>query len=88
MEQRIFKCPNCGAPAKGDTCEYCGTPFNSAYGNSDNIILRINGKEVAQCYLSSVRYEDCPSYITGRDVYGRMVSPTVAIKRIFTLVEK
>jgi hypothetical protein len=22
-------CPNCGAPAEGLTCEYCGTPFES-----------------------------------------------------------
>lgn len=30
--QRILKpvpnCPNCGAPIKGSTCEYCGTTFS------------------------------------------------------------
>ena len=87
MEQRIFKCPNCGAPAKGDTCEYCGTAFSTAYGNSRNIILKIDGQEVAHCYLGSVRCEQILN-MTGVDIHGRISSPRVETKRVFTLIEK
>lgn len=26
-EDRLYNCPNCGAPITGDKCEYCGTMF-------------------------------------------------------------
>lgn len=26
-EERLYNCPNCGAPITGDKCEYCGTVF-------------------------------------------------------------
>ena len=26
-EQRVRRCPSCGAPGRGDSCEYCGGPL-------------------------------------------------------------
>ena len=27
----MINCPNCGAPIKGNVCEYCGTVFKDRY---------------------------------------------------------
>ena len=27
----MTNCPNCGAPAKGSRCEYCGTPLEDRF---------------------------------------------------------
>ena len=44
--QRVLKpisnCPNCGAPIKGPTCEYCGTMFSADNVNSPTIRDVIN----------------------------------------------
>mgnify|MGYP004732899235 CR=1 FL=1 len=58
LKSRISKCPNCGAPVTGDTCEYCDTIFspdkesktiivNNYYGSSAKDEIRSNAGFVA-----------------------------------------
>lgn len=40
----MTNCPNCGAPAKGSRCEYCGTPLERetvAYYGDNRIVMEL-----------------------------------------------
>ena len=41
----MTNCPNCGAPAKGSRCEYCGTPLERetvAYYADNRIVMELD----------------------------------------------
>lgn len=45
-----MNCPNCGAPLKGGTCEYCGTltevPLSVMLGKKVSIVFEYDGRKV------------------------------------------
>lgn len=46
-----LNCPNCGAPIKGDECEYCGTVFRQRKNEEENtILLRQRRNEINNTY--------------------------------------
>lgn len=40
-------CPNCGAPANGDKCEYCGTKINANIRVSSELVDELNERMTA-----------------------------------------
>ena len=82
-----MNCPNCGAPLNDShKCEYCGSEFNIAKLDGNNVIFML-GNEVVHCYLSRIDVVDCSCYDSGRDIYGRIKKVEIVTKRKFTLME-
>lgn len=82
-----MNCPNCGAPMKDShKCEYCGSIFNTAKLDGNNVIFRI-GNETVYCYLSRIDVVDCSHSNFGRDIYGRIKKDEIVTKRKFILME-
>lgn len=54
-----MRCRNCGAPMRGNTCEYCGTDGYSKtekdYGQY--ITIPIDGKEI-RCYIGGIQTDE------------------------------
>lgn len=38
MRERLYSCPNCGAPIKSHKCEYCDTVFNQGAIDYEEVI--------------------------------------------------
>lgn len=47
MTDKLLNCPNCGAPAVGAVCDYCGTHF--ARYSGDSVVVDVE-REVIPIY--------------------------------------
>lgn len=78
----MANCINCGAPIKGDRCEYCGTIFADKYEG----MLVLKGGNIP-VYIEE--YECTYDYgCVYTDIYGRLHRPISKPKRSFRCVER
>lgn len=90
----MINCVNCGAPIKGNKCEYCGTEYSedgrfveAAFGTNDAYgTLRI-GDKFYEVYIGSMKAE-CIDSFAGRTLDGRMHRQPILMKHKFTLIER
>lgn len=88
---RIKNCVNCGAPLRGQKCDYCGTEYGEngdvrvSFDDSTGIV-KVGGQEY-KCYVSQMEIHPLVSANAGRDMSGRMLRDTVRLIHKFTLVE-
>lgn len=85
-------CINCGAPLKGNKCQYCGTEYNNdavvcnLSENDYTGILNVGGKEY-QVYLGHMEGHIICGPNSGRDMYGRIHRDNPTMKHTFSLIE-
>lgn len=80
-------CNNCGAPLKGQTCEYCGCNVGVNYNvleHKYNITLW--GGETIECYMSEVEVKEIDSGAY-RDANGFLHRAKPMVKRKLTFIE-
>lgn len=84
----MTNCPNCGAPAAGSRCEYCGTPLERetvAYYADNRIVMDLDVQETEkqEAVASRVRQltanlrripaREAADGIVGTDTWGRLL---------------
>lgn len=87
----MTNCINCGAPIRGNKCEYCGSEYRGekicADFNKNDFVgtLKINGEEIP-VYISHME-GFLSSGCCGRNINGELVGERPKMKREFTLTE-
>ena len=78
-KQAVLVCPNCGAPIRGDKCEYCGTRFYDFATIDLNepclVRIRVNNHIIqGKMYVSDMSLTQYASRESARDMAGRLYS--------------